>query len=257
MPLITLTTDFGLKDHYVALLKGSLLTNVENVLVVDVTHFIQSFDIFQASFVMNEAKKKFPAGTIHLVGVNVFYQSHPEFIIVKENDQWFVGPDNGLFSLMWEELDSIKIWKIKSKNISAVESIDETFVNAVIGIANKIAIEEFADLTTDIVRSALWNPIIDQNYIRASIIYFDQFENAIVNLRKEQFENALKGRKFIIHVGNSEEFDEISESYADVQEGDKVCFFNSAGFLEIAINKGNAKGLLGLQLQDIIQIEFT
>lgn len=257
MPLITLTTDFGEKDHYVALMKGRLYTNLENLTLVDISHEIKPFDIFHASYLLNQVKENFPDETIHMVAVNMFYQKQPSIIAIRHHNQWFVGPDNGIFSLIWDDVHELEIRRIKiDTQIKPVDLIQDVLIDTCIQLAHNSNVELFSEKRNEILQSTLWKPILDQRYIRATIVYFDRFENAIVNLRQNEFEAVRQGRKFLIIVGRNEEFEKISDSYADVEDGDKVCFFNSAGFLEIAINKGNAEGLMGLQLHDNVQIEF-
>ena len=256
MPLITLTTDFGLKDHYVGVLKGELLKEAQDIRLIDISHNIKAFDIFHAAFVINEVATSFPKETVHVVMVNSFYNANPEIIIARYSDQWFIAPDNGLFSLVWEDLATVELFRLRKNEQITSGNLNRLFAHAALDLADGIDVNEFADKVSVISSSAVWKPIIEKDYIRAAIIYFDHFENAVVNLRRDEFENARGGRRFVMMLNRYEEFQQIANGYGDVGDGDKVCFFNRAGYLEIAVNKGNAQGLFGLSLHDIVQIEF-
>jgi S-adenosylmethionine hydrolase len=108
-------------------------------------------------------------------------------------------------------------------------------------------IEETGDPAVSINVKNPLRPIFGNDYIEGQIIFIDNFENVIVNIHQDEFEQQRKGRSFKIVFKRDEVIDKISETYADVNEGEKLAMFNSAGYLEIAINKGNAAGLLGLQ----------
>jgi S-adenosylmethionine hydrolase len=125
--------------------------------------------------------------------------------------------------------------------------ISNVFAKAVTEIGNGKLLQEVGDATVSIhVKNAL-RPQLGTNWIEGQIIFIDHFENVVVNITKDEFEAQRKGRSFKIVFKRDEVIEKISDSYADVNEGEKLAIFNAAGYLEIAINKGNAAGLFGLE----------
>jgi S-adenosylmethionine hydrolase len=180
--------------------------------------------------------------------VNLFDSKPENLLLAYYKDQYLMCADNGLLTMILEEkpewVIGIPLEKPAVKNtiycvrmmgkVASQLSNGESIKN--IGIAD-VSYQEKNHL----------RPLLDNNWIEGQIIFIDNFENVIVNITHEQFEEQRKGRSFRIVFKRDEMIDRISESYADVNEGEKLAFFNSAGYLEIAINKGNAAGLFGLK----------
>ena len=104
MPIVTFTSDFGLNDYYVALIKGAMLCENPNLNIVDITHNINNYDIVQAAFILKNSYESFPKGTIHILSVNSFHDRKRKFLAIRHNEHYFVGPDNGIFSLLFDEI---------------------------------------------------------------------------------------------------------------------------------------------------------
>ena len=138
----------------------------------------------------------------------------------------------------------IPLEKTATKNTTYLSSIMGKVVNQLV---NGESIMNIGVAETIYLEKRHLRPVLDNNSIEGQIIFIDSFENVIVNITHEQFEEQRKGRSFRIVFTRNEMIDRISESYADVPEGEKLALFNSAGYLEIAINKGNAAGLFGLK----------
>ncbi|MBA3647800.1 MAG: SAM-dependent chlorinase/fluorinase [Chitinophagales bacterium] len=257
MPVITLTTDLGTRDHYTGTVKGELMKAIPNVQIVDISNEIEPFNIMHGAFVLKNSYHHFPKGTCHLIGVNTLNEEGMSFLVVLNEGFIFIGPDNGFFGLMWEELPST-IFRIRedAAEMFSTLPIKDVFVLAAKHLLAGGDPEEIADKISTYRQSALGRPMINNNFIRCSIIYFDRFENAILNLTREEFEKAAHNRKFVVHFKRFDDIDAVSENYYSVPESEKLILFNSAGYLEIAINKGNAKGLLNLSVGDLVQIEF-
>lgn len=248
MPLLTLTSDIGHQDFLVGAVKGQLLQANTNFSVVDVTHNLSPFNYPQAAYVCRNAIKNFSEGSFHLVMVNLFDEK-PEHMLLAEHNGHYIGcADNGLITMILEEVPqkvvALPLEKTQQKNTLYCTSIFAKAFNAIIG-GKKI--EEVGDASVSIHVKNPLKPLLGNNWIEGQIIFIDNFENVIVNITKEEFEEQRRGRSFKIVFKRDEVIDRISETYADVTEGEKLALFNSAGYLEIAINKGNAAGLLGLQ----------
>jgi len=258
MTIITLITDLGSRDHYTGVVKGELLKAVPGATIVDISHDIEPFNIMHGAFVLKNCYHHFPEGTCHLIGVNMQHEENMSFLVVEKDGYVFIGPDNGIFGLIWDGVIPEESYRIQMLNEESKSTLPmkDIYPRVVKHLSTGGKPDEIAVKVNSIRLSAMGRPMIQENSIRGSIIYFDRFENAVVNITKEEFEKAGKDRKFVIYFKRYDDIDVISENYFSVPESEKLCLFNSGGFLEIAINKGNAKGLLNLSLGDIVQVEF-
>ena len=228
--------------------KGQLLQVNQTFSFIDISHNLSPFNYPQAAYVCRNAIKNFPAGTFHLILVNLFDEK-PEHMLLAEHNGHFIGcADNGLLTMILEEVPQKTVALAMDKNqqkntIYCVSVFAKAFNDLQLGKT----IEEIGDTGVSIHVKNPLRPMLGNDYIEGQIIFIDNFENVIVNIHKDEFEEQRKGRSFKIVFKRDEVIDKISETYADVNEGEKLALFNSAGYLEIAINKGNAAGLLGLQ----------
>ncbi len=263
MPLITLTSDIGIQDFMPAAIKGQIMQEDSSFNIIDITHLLSPFNYPQASYVCRNAIKNFPEGTFHLVLINLF-DNKADHVLIAEHNGHFIGcADNGLITMILEcepqKVVAIPLNKTQPKSTLA-------YANVFAKAFSKIAVGEKLDTLGNIditikIKNPL-KPMLGNNWIEGQIIFIDNFENVIVNISKEEFENHQNGRKFSIVFKRDEIIEKISETYADVPEGEKLALFNSAGYLEIAINKGNAAGLFGLQSfaekqQKVLQVQFA
>ncbi len=262
MPIITLTTDWGLRDHYVASFKGELISRCKEIQLVDISHEIAHFDILEASFIIRNCFEKFPKNTLHFIGVSGT-NSHAtknekrHYLILKCKEHFFIGIDNGIFSLILGDAPK-EIFKLPiSANPSLAEEHD-LFLRVTCSFANGQPIEEMGTPTTELIQSYHTQPTVDQSSIRGSIVYIDSFDNIISNITSELFEKVGNGRAFTIFLRKSEyDIHKIHQNYFDVDAGEIVALFNQGGFLKLAINQGKASGLLGMKMMDTIRIEFA
>ena len=248
MPLLTLTSDIGQQDFLVGAVKGQLLQGSDGLTIIDITHQLSPFNYAQAAYVCRNAIKNFPVGTFHLVLVNLFDEK-PDHMLLAEHNGHFIGcADNGLLTMILEEvpqkLVALVLDKTEQKNTIYCTRI---FAEAFAAMRSGKKIEELGDSGISMRVKNPLRPLLGNNWIEGQIIFIDNFENVIVNITREEFEEQRKGRSFKIVFKRDEVIDRMSETYADVNEGEKLALFNSAGYLEIAINKGNAAGLFGLQ----------
>ena len=248
MPLITLTSDFGEQDFLAGAVKGQLLQANKDFTIVDITHSLSPFNYPQSAYVSRNAIKNFAEGTFHLVLVNIFDEK-PEHLLLAEHNGHYIGcADNGLLTMILEETPQkvVGLPLEKSKQKNALYCIN-TFAAAINKLNSGELLENLGDIGISMHVKNPLRPLLGSNWIEGQIIFIDNFENVIVNINKEEFEEQRKGRSFTIVFKRDEIIDKISETYADVPEGEKLALFNSAGYLEVAINKGHAAGLFGLQ----------
>lgn len=248
MPLLTLTSDIGQQDFLIGAVKGQLLKTNPAFSLIDITHNLSPFNYPQSAYVCRNAIKNFPPGTFHLILVNLFDEK-PEHLLMAEHNGHFIGcADNGLLTMILEEVPqktvALALDKNQQKNTLYCASV---FAHAFNKLLTGKKIEDIGDAGVSIHVKNPLRPMLGNDYIEGQIIFIDNFENVIVNIHQDEFEEQRKGRSFKIVFKRDEVIDKISETYADAPEGEKLALFNAAGYLEIAINKGNAAGLLGLQ----------
>ena len=248
MALLTLTSDIGQQDYLVGAIKGQLLQINPAFNLVDITHQLSPFNYPQAAYICRNAIKNFPDLTYHLVLVNLFEQKPDQLLLAYHREQYILCADNGLLTMILEEKPELVIGLPLNKNTTrnTVYCV-QVFGKAINDITNGISMMQIGEPDIAILEKNPLRPLLGENWIEGQIIFIDNFENVIVNIHREEFEAQRKGRRFSIVFKRDEIIDKISESYADVSEGEKLALFNSGGYLEIAINKGNAAGLLGLK----------
>lgn len=248
MPLLTLSSDIGSQDYLVAAVKAQLLKTNPEFQLIDISHNIPPFNYPQAAYVCRSAIKNFPAYTYHLILVNLFESKPEQLLLAFHNEQYFLSADNGLLTMILEEKPELVIGipldKTVIKNTLYFTQIMADVVNKLV---NGESIQSIGIADVQFTEKNPLRPMFSDNWIEGQIIFIDNFENVIVNITRAQFEEQRKGRHFKIVFKRDEVIESISESYADVPEGEKLALFNSAGYLEIAINKGNAAGLFGLK----------
>jgi S-adenosylmethionine hydrolase len=273
MNIITLTTDLGLKDHYVASLKGYIYKHCSKAQLVDVSHVVKAFDIANAAFFVGNILEDFPENTVHLIAVNAApridfdYPERSEFpCVMQYKNQYFVAIDNGLFSLILGEDKPQAIYRMEEM-LSSPDALLYPSKNMLAKIACKLANGElpqhFGKPQDGVKKALAVAAVSEENLIKGAIIHVDNYGNLISNVSEELFRKVGKGAPFIIYFRRKEYFiDQISTTYNDVHRGEKVAFFNASGRLEIAINhgaasnNGGADALLGMQQGDVVRIEF-
>lgn len=248
MPILTLTSDIGHKDFLVGAVKGHILQVNEGFNIVDISHELTPFNYSQAAYVCRNAIRNFPDESFHMVLMNLFH-TRPEYLLLAKYGTQYIGiADNGLLTMILEglpeEVIGIPLDKTQNRNtLYCARVMAQVFTDLLSGQP----MSKLGDPGHSIQVKNPLKPLLGNNYIEGQIIFIDHFENVIVNITREDFEEQRKGRSFKIVFKRDEVIDQISETYADVNEGEKLALFNSAGYLEIAINKGNAAGLFGLQ----------
>ncbi len=248
MALITLTSDIGRQDFLTGAVKGQLLQVNPDFKIIDISHELSPFNYPQAAYVCRNAIRNFPPGTFHIVLVNLFDKKPEHLLFIEHNGQYIGCADNGLITMILEEVPQ----KIVALPLGASERkntlyCSRVFVKAYQQILDGKAFEDIGNTDVSIEVKNPLKPLLGEKFIEGQIIFIDNFENVIINITKEEFEEQRRGRSFKIVFKRDEIIEKISETYADVSESEKLALFNSANYLEIAINKGNAAGLFGLE----------
>ena len=266
MPIITLTTDLGLKDHYVASVKGAILSQIPDINIVDITHNIDAFNISQTAYVIRNCYKNFPAGSIHILGVDAELSIDNSHLAVFAGGHYFIGTDNGTFPLLFDELKAEKIVQLNiSQNTDSLTfPIKDVFVIAACHIARGGTLEiigkeiaAFKEIKSELKPVTEHDINTNNDIIKGAVVYIDTYGNATTNVSKDLFEQVRKGRDFVILFGREDErISKLREKYKDANKGEKLAIFSVNGMLEIAQNKGRATDLLGLKIHDYVRIEF-
>jgi len=264
--LITLTTDFGLKDSYVGVLKGLLYSEIPGVNLVDLSHQITPFDIQEAFYVIESAYSFFPEKTIHLVLVDAEVSKDNKPVVVFLDNHCFISSDNGILSLLAREK---KPEVIIEAYFDPNEQTTQLFVRIASEIAKGKSIYELGRPIECLKQQNPLKPIIsnDNQRITGNIIYIDGYGNAVSNISKKLFEEIGKGRRFEIFFRNYSAT-KIYKKYVEYQTeknwgiGKHLLIFNSSGLLEIALYRGSRAGggtattLLGLEYQSSVIVQF-
>ncbi len=248
MALITLTTDFGTQDYMVGAVKGQILTANPQSTIIDITHTLNPFNYPQAAYICKNNLRNFPEGTFHIVLVDLF-DRNPEFMLLVHHHGQYIGlADNGLIKMILDESPVEKVaLSLKNRGQKNTITCVKVFAEAIREIESGKPLSEIGDTQIEIAEKNSLRPIITSNSIEGQILFIDRFENVVINITREEFEENRKGRSFKIHCTRGEPIEKISETYGDVPMSDKLALFNTAGYLEIAVNKGNAAGLFGLE----------
>ena len=275
MPLITLTTDFGTKDHFVGTIKGAIYTEFIDAKIVDISHQISPFNITETSYILKNAYRNFPKGSIHIVGVDSELSVENRQIAIELDGHFFICSDNGIISMIASEIKPDKMVEITIHNTLASSfNVLDVFVKVACHIARGGTLEVIGKQIDDYKKLNEVNPLIndERNKISGCVIYIDNYGNVVSNITKKLFKEIGKGRPFEV-IARNYTFDKILQQYNEVvnfsispenrqDDGKKLAIFNSAGYLEISIYKSNLKtvggasSLLGLQYRDTITVKF-
>ncbi|CAA9201191.1 SAM hydrolase/SAM-dependent halogenase family protein [Flavobacterium collinsii] len=275
MSIITLTTDYGLKDHFVGSLKGKILSEYPEVTLVDISHDIDPFNTAEASYVIGASYLSFPKGTVHLIGVDIERNKENQHIAMQWNDHYFICADNGILSMLTQKIVPQKIVAVNIHDRFPSEFSDlDIFIKVACHISKGGLLNVIGKEIKEIKQITELQPVIasDNNSIKGYVIYIDHFGNVVTNISKRQFNEVAKGRSYEI-VMKPKSIKTILPNYSAIAssekypiktyEGEKLAIFNEAGFLEIAIFRsnpskvGSANSLLGLNYRDVITIKFS
>jgi len=275
MVLVTLTTDFGHKDYSISIIKAALLNQIPEVQIIDITHEISPYNSSETAYVLKNAYKSFPKGTIHIVGVESEYTPENIHLAMQLEGHFFIGADNGIFSLINEDTKPEKLVAINiHKTVSSSFPVLDVFVQVAAHITRKGTLEVVGTPIDKMKELTNVKPVISQdgNQILGSVIYVDNYGNVITNITQKLFKEIGKSRPFTINA-RTHRFTEIHNSYSQAidfsqpkanreEDGKKLALFNAADHLELAVYKsnpntvGSASSLFGLHYRDLINIQF-
>lgn len=252
MAIITLTSDLGLKDHYVGAIKGFIHSHLPNAVIIDISHYIPTYNIQDAAYIIKNAYRNFPKGSIHIIGIKAEYTSSSSHVIVFSDGHYFIGADNGIFSLLLETtIDKI----IELPQNSSTFPSRDVFAFAAAELAAGKPIEQLGKIKDNLLERMPFRAASMGDTIRGTVEYIDSYGNVMCNISKNLFLQVGKEREFKIEFARYE-IVKISKTYNDVPEGEILALFNATDQLEIAMNSDRANSMLGLKLNDSISIHF-
>lgn len=247
MPIITLCSDMSPADYQLGAIRGVLMQCDPSFQLVDLAHDIIPFQTSLAAYIVRGAARYYPANTTHIVMVDVYAKRPVRWLLTQFRNQYVVCPDNGLISHLMPN-DLVQPTEISIPHDHDFNTIEYlAFVGETLhSLYQGTAWEKLGPQAWDFARHEPNQAIIGDHWIEAKVLHIDNFENVVFNITQEEFEQVKAGRDFQIQLHAHNVIKEISQHYTDVPPGEKLALFNSAGFLEIAINRGNAASLLGL-----------
>ena len=274
MAVITLTSDYGLVDYRVAAIKGAIASLNESVRVIDITHDIQAYDLKQAAYIVRDAYKYFPKGSVHIISVDSFYRKEVKSLVYKVDGHYFISADNGILSLVFPDINPEGIYEI-------------TFNNRFDDVVNLLSVDVFAPIAVhlcsgglpEVIGRSFSNPKelklpiptykTQEKMIIGEVIYIDNFGNVVTNISKDLFMRTKAGfSDFKIKfrtLSLSKIYNYYTEFITNWKEeqdgvGKAVAVFNNRELLEITIYKGmktnGAQSLLGLSVGERVYIEY-
>lgn len=275
MPIITLTTDFGEKDHFAGAVKGSIYSELSDVRIVDVSHSISPFNIIEAAYTIQNAYQSFPKGTIHIIGIDSELSPENKHIAVKLDDNYFICANNGIMSMICQDITPEKIVEINIHDkIQTSFPVLDVFVKVACHIARGGTLEVIGKVINNIKPIKYLEPFVndEKNQIIGTVIHVDNYGNVITNIKRKFFEAVQKTRNYEIAARNYK-FKKVHNHYSDIinfeipedkrnDEGKALVVFNASDYLEIAVYKsncstvGSASTLMGLKDMDTVTVTF-
>ncbi len=253
MPVITLLTDYGIKDSYVAEMKGAILSILPGAILVDISHDIGNYSIDEGAFHLARSVPYFPDGTVHVGVVDPTVGSERRGIIIRARGAFLVGPDNGLLAPAAERLGVEKVFEIKDRSLlpqrlSEVFDGRDTFGPTGAHLAKGVPPEEFGPEVERYVRLASYVPKIEGNVVEATVIHVDGFGNLVTNVTYEVLESIGAGdtSEFSVNIQGREFTLPYVHRFSAVPKGELLLLVAGGGYLEFAVNQGNAVERLGL-----------
>lgn len=256
MAIVTFLSDFGTVDHYVAAVKANIFKAEPSHTVVDITHDIEVGDIGQAAHVLREVYHEFPKGTVHLVAVSDSSTRKSRCIAVMMDDHFFVGEDNGIFSLVSDVMPQVIVHL--TEGAASTFPAKDVMANAAGLLASGHDIQSLGAGVSDFKRFMVTEAKATKQQIAGNIIHVDHYGNLITNILKRDFEAILKINQNCPYEVNfrREKITQVNSDFSEVGAGECFVLFNSGQKLQIGIRQGRGCDLLGLDIGDQVFIDF-
>lgn len=254
-PVITLLTDFGLRDHFVATMKGVILRIHPDAQIIDISHDVPPHDILHAAFLLKSSYTYFPLDSIYVVVVDPGVGTDRKPLLVSTETGYFVAPDNGVLSYIYAESSSLTVREITAdhyflKPRSGTFDGRDVFAPVAAWLSKGVSVPAFGEVVNEYTTIEIPQPVsIQPGVLRCRIIHVDRFGNLITNLSLERFQESLdasENRHFAFRVGEHT-ISHISQSYAEGKKDEIIAVFGSSNCIEVSVNQGNAASLTDLE----------
>jgi len=259
-PIITLTTDYGTADHLVAAMKGVILKINPDAHILDITHNVMPFDILDGALTIGQAYRYYPSKAIHVVVVDPGVGSQRRPILVSGDQHYFVAPDNGVLSMVYEREQKVAVRHVTSEHyflnpISNTFHGRDIFAPVAAWLSKNWQTPSFGEEVTDYVRFSMPKPKTADNTVKGVVLKVDNFGNLITNLTAEDVPQLLAGNSFKITVGGKQ-ITKLAHTYSQGAQNEPFALMGSGGFVEISVNRGNAARILGAQRGSEVTVEL-
>jgi hypothetical protein len=250
--IITLTTDYGTNDHLVGTLKGVILKINPEVTLVDITHNVTPFDLLDGALAIGAAYSYFPPKTIHIVVVDPGVGTERRPLLVSANNQYFVAPDNGVLSVIYEQEQANMVVRHANAEHYYLQPVSKTFHGRDIfapvaaWLSKGWQTPSMGDEIQDFKRFALPRPKESEGTVKGVVMRADAFGNLITNFKQEDLPEAAVGTGAINLQAGNQAVTRFVETFAQGNNSEPFAYLGSSGYLEIGVNKGNASRALGL-----------
>jgi len=259
--VVALITDFGLSDGYVAAMKGVVLGINPGATLVDITHEVEPHDIAGAGYVLGSVYRYFPAGTVFLAVVDPGVGGERRPIVAVAETGYFVGPDNGLFGLIYSAEPVCEVYCIREGS-RGPSPVSDTFHGRDIfaPVAARLSLGDepgkLGHRIDDYARGDFRAPVEEGGKLKVPVVHVDRFGNLVTSLSREGFAGFTGGREFVIRAGGRV-LRRVERFYSAVNRGELLALFGSSGTLEISVNQGSAAEVTGLKRGALVEIELT
>lgn len=252
MSVITFLSDFGADSHYLASFKGALLQMGSPLSFIEITSRIEPFDIREAAYLCSLVYKDFPQNSIHILATDVVSTSFDGHLAAFYDGHFFLAPNNGILSLIFPD-------NFSNYYLLATDQYEQKIQNVYVPFIKNLVLADFqldniAQKSAQILRKTNISPIKNQNEVRGHVVFVDHFGNAYTNISISFFKDFVSGGDFKIQLSYNEFVNSVRTNFADVKDGDPICYFSDNGMLVVAIKKGSAEKLLNLRKGKTITI---
>ncbi len=259
MPLITLLTDMGTCDHYVAVVKAAIYRHMPDAQVIDISHAVRPYDINQATLLLRASLPDFPKGTVHIVGVVPERTPLHEHLAVGFKGQFIVGADNGVIgAVVQDSPDVVHSLEHVSRSVGdSVFPVRDVFTVAACHIAKGGTLGVLGNPATIRHRGDSVQPTVLEDTIRGMAVHTDNYGNVITNIHRSLFDAVRRDRAFEVQLRRKVyRSSRIRVHYNEVPVGEMAVLFGASGFMEVALNQANAAQLIGMKHGDAVMVVF-
>jgi S-adenosylmethionine hydrolase len=249
-PVITLTTDYGTNDHLAGVLKGVILRILPNATLVDISHQVTPYDLLDGALTIGTAYQYFPPRTVHLVVVDPGVGTERRPILVSGEQQYFVAPDNGVLSLVYDREAAVSVRHITAEHyflnpVSKTFHGRDIFAPVAAWLAKTYQTEAMGEEISDYARFTLPRAKATGSTLKGLVLRVDVFGNLLTNFKAEDLPAAMIASGKIALEVAGKRIEKLVQTFAQGRAGEPVAILGSSGFLEIAVNKGHAARTLG------------